>query len=624
MYIHSLYLFIRIPHMKYPTIHKTNAGKTPQLLDYQEAYDSFDWEKAKDEVVYFEDGTLNAAYNALDKHKGTETENKDALIYIDAENKEHRYSYSDLIKKTNQFANALNKISVQKGDRVFMFLPRIPELYISFLGTLKAGAIAGNLFAAFGREALEDRLKDSKAKVLVTNSELLERVKEVAHQLPHLESILLVDGERVEASGGEFLLPKGEGQDEGHGPSLHSYASLLSAASEDYEAMHMGEDAPSYMLYTSGTTGKPKGVIHAHGDIVQQQLTAKWILDIHQDDIYWCTADPGWVTGVVYGIIGPWANGVTQIVHGGRFDPDTWYSIIEKYQVSIWYTAPTAIRMLMTQPELLEKHDLSSVRYMASVGEPLNPEAIMWGQKHLNLPIHDNYWQTETGSIVIANYPCMDIKPGSMGRPFPGIEAAIIDNEGNELGPMQEGNIALKSIWPSRMKMVWGNKEKFASYFLDSQSSSNSSSSPSSPSSHSWYLTGDRGMRDEDGYFWFIGRDDDVIKTAGERVGPFEVESALVAHPAVAEAGVIGKPDEVRGAIIKAFIKLNPGFEGSEELKEEIQQFTKKELAGHAYPREIEFRDKLPKTRSGKIMRRVLKMEELGQDVGDISTMEEY
>jgi len=574
--------------MHYDPISKGELKKTPHLEDYEKTYTDFDWEEAKCLIEYFEDGTVNAAYNALDKHKGTEIEGKDALIYIDADNQEHRYSYGDLITKTNQFANVLNKISVQKGDRVFMFLPRIPELYISFLGTLKLGAIAGNLFAAFGREALQDRLSDSKAKVLVTCAELLPRVNEVKDQLPHLEHIIVVDAEPQ--SDKELDLRE-----------------AMKEASEEFEIAKLGEDSPSYMLYTSGTTGKPKGVIHAHGDIVQQHLTAKWILDIHEDDMYWCTADPGWVTGVVYGIIGPWSNGVTQIVHGGRFDPDTWYGIIEKYGVTIWYTAPTAIRMLMTSPELLEKHDMSSLRYIASVGEPLNPEAIIWGQKHLKLPIHDNYWQTETGSIVIANYPSMTIKPGSMGRPFPGIEADIIGEDGKPLGPMQEGDIALKKIWPSRMKMVWGNEEKFASYFKGD-----------------WYLTGDRGMKDEEGYFWFVGRDDDVIKTSGERVGPFEVESALVAHPAVAEAGVIGKPDEVRGAIIKAFIKLNPGQEGSDELVEEIQKFVKKQLAGHAYPREIEFRDKLPKTRSGKIMRRVLLKEELGEDVGDTSTMEVY
>jgi acetyl-CoA synthetase len=272
--------------------------------------------------------------------------------------------------------------------------------------------------------------------------------------------------------------------------------------------------------------------------------------------------------------------------------------------------------MLMTDGELLKKHDLSSLRFIASVGEPLNPEAIIWGQKNLNLPIHDNYWQTETGSIVVANYASMDIRPGSMGRPFPGIQAAIVDNEGNELPANTEGNLCFKPGWPSMMKTIWNNPERFEKYFLGTKNSK--------LATDSWYLTGDRAWKDDDGYYWFVGRDDDVIKTAGERVGPFEVESALMTHPAVAEAGVIGKPDPVRGAIIKAFIKLKPGHEGTEALKTEIQQYMKKELAGHAYPREIEFRDTLPKTRSGKIMRRVLKQQELGEDVGDTSTMEEY
>ncbi|MDP2691641.1 MAG: acetate--CoA ligase [Candidatus Gracilibacteria bacterium] len=573
--------------MNYPLISKSQNNITPNFPDYQKTYKEFSWEKGRKEIAYFDDGTVNIAHNALDKWKGSETEHKTAFIWEDDETS-RSFTYGDLIAETNKFANMLSKLGIQKGDRVFMFLPRIPELYISFLGTLKVGAIAGNLFAAFGYEALEDRLADSEAKVLVTTHELEERVKKVKDQLPHLKHIILVDAEATE-----------------HGEI--SYSREMKAASDQFETAHMQESDPSYMLYTSGTTGKPKGVVHTHGDIVQEHITGKWILDMKANDIYWCTADPGWVTGVVYGIISPWSNGLTQLVHGGRFDPDRWYSLIEKHQVTVWYTAPTAIRMLMTNPELLKKHNLSSLRYVCSVGEPLNPEAIVWGQKYLNLPIHDNYWQTETGSIVIANYLSMDIKPGSMGKPFPGIHAGIIDDEGGELGPGKEGDLALKKGWPSMMKEIWKNPKKYESYFKGD-----------------WYITGDRAMKDEDGYFWFIGRADDVIKTSGERVGPFEVESALLKHPAVAEAGVIGKPDEVRGEIIKAFIKLKPGQEGSEALKEEIQKFIKEELAGHAYPREIEFRDTLPKTRSGKIMRRVLKMEELGQDVGDTSTMEEY
>jgi acetyl-CoA synthetase len=609
--------------MKYEPI-KKSLKITPHLQDYDQTCRDFTWDEAQKEVAHFSDGTTNIAYNALDRHLGTDTENKTAMIWVN-EKETKSYTFSELSKKTNQFANVLKKYGVAKGDRVFMFLPRIPELYISFLGALKLGAIAGNMFAAFGYEALEDRLKDSGAKVLVTTPELLERVNKIRNNLPELQHIFLVEvsaaGEGKGAPGEESSL-LGRELERGMDAAEIPYWPEMNEASEEFEVAHMDSEDPSYILYTSGTTGKPKGVVHTHGDIVQQHLTTKWILDLHPEDAYWCTADPGWVTGVVYGIIGPWSNGITQIVYDGRFDPDIWYGLIEKYKVTVWYTAPTAIRMLMTDGELLKKHDLSSLRYIASVGEPLNPEAIVWAQKNLNLPIHDNYWQTETGSIVVANYASMDIRPGSMGRPFPGIHAGIVDNEGNELPSNTEGNLCFKPGWPSMMKTIWNNPERFEKYFLNP--SQGSQGSHTSQQSHPWYLTGDRAWKDEDGYFWFVGRDDDVIKTAGERVGPFEVESALMTHPSVAEAGVIGKPDPVRGEIIKAFIKLKPGQTPSEELKEEIQKYMKKELAGHAYPREIDFVEKLPKTRSGKIMRRVLKMKEMGQDVGDVSTMEEY
>jgi len=362
------------------------------------------------------------------------------------------------------------------------------------------------------------------------------------------------------------------------------------------------------MLYTSGTTGKPKGVIHRHYAILQEYITAKWVLDLKEEDVYWCTADPGWVTGIAYGILGAWANGASAIVFDGRFDTDVWYKIIEDYKVSVWYTAPTAVRMLMAKgTEVVRKYNLSSLRHLASVGEPLNPEAIMWGLKAFNLPFHDNWWQTELGAICISNYPCMNIKPGSMGKPIPGVTAAIIDEDGKEMDFGKEGNIALKPNFPSLMKGIWKRHQKYESYF-----------------ENGWYISGDRGWQDKDGYFWFVGRADDVIKTSGERVGPFEVESALVEHEGVVEAGVIGKPDAMRGEIIKAFVVLKDGVKGTESLKGELSEFVKKHLAGHAYPREIEFIDKLPKTRSGKIMRRILKAKELGLPIGDTSTLEEY
>jgi acetyl-CoA synthetase len=348
-------------------------------------------------------------------------------------------------------------------------------------------------------------------------------------------------------------------------------------------------------------------VVHAHQAVMQEHLSAKWVLDLKEDDIYWCTADPGWVTGIAYGILGSWSNGATSVVYEGRFNPREWYRVVEEYEVSVWYTAPTAIRMLMKAGlDIAQEFDLSHLRHLASVGEPLNPEAIRWGLKAFGLPFHDTWWQTETGSILIANYPSVPIKLGSMGRPFPGIKAAIIDDEGKELPPGKPGNLAIEPGWPAMLRTVWQNQPKYDEYFRGG-----------------WYLSGDKAYQDEDGYFWFIGRADDVIKTAGERVGPFEVESALVEHPAIAEAGVIGKPDPMMGEIIKAFIVLDPGFEPSAELEGEIKAFMKKSLAGHAYPREIEFSENLPKTQSGKIMRRVLKARELGLPVGDLSTLED-
>jgi acetyl-CoA synthetase len=454
------------------------------------------------------------------------------------------------------------------------------------------GAIAGTMFAAFQEIALMDRLEDSEASVVITSPELYPRIENIRSKLPNLEKVVIIE------RGGE--LPEGD--------HIISYSQEMQNASSDFEVAHMSKDDYSYMLYTSGTTGKPKGVVHAHYDVLQAMVSTKYSLDVQDDDVYWCTADLGWVTGVVYGVLGIWGLGGTSVIFDGRFSPDAWYKVLQDNKVTIWYSAPTAIRMLMGAPVSPKDYDLSSLRHLCSVGEPLNPEAIWWGLDAFGLAFHDTWWQTEQGSITITNYPCMDVRPGSMGRPLPGIEAAVIDDAGKEVADGKEGDLVLKaSTVSSLMKTIWGNKDKFDSYFIGD-----------------WYISGDRAVKDKDGYFWFVGRADDVINTAGERVGPFEVESALVEHPAVVEAGVIGKPDPVRGQIIKAFVVTKPGVAQHDELKNEIQAFVKKHLAGHAYPREIEFIDKLPKTRSGKIMRRILKSQELGEDVGDTSTLEDY
>lgn len=562
---------------------------SPNLEDYGKVYKDFDWKNVYDELDWFDGHKINAAYNAIDRHLKTHRKNKVALFYEDEKGAKQKYTFEELAKISNKIGNYLKQIGVDRGDRVFIFLPRIPYLYFSFLAILKIGAIAGTLFSAFYETALFDRLDNSQAKILLTNSELAPRLDSIRHKLPYLQKIILVDD------------PK--------------FLSEVDKSSENLHIAHMNPDDYAFMLYTSGTTGKPKGVVHRHLAILSEHMTAKYVLDLHDEDTYWCTADPGWVTGIAYEILGSWSCGVTSVVYSGRFDPQKWYQILEDYKVNVWYTAPTAVRMLMASgTELVKKYDLSSLRHLLSVGEPLNPEAVKWGIEAFGRPFHDTWWQTETGAICIANYPILDIKIGSMGKPVPGLTAAIIDDRGSELPVGKEGNLALKKGWPSMMKTIWHRHVKYESYFIKD-----------------WYISGDRAWKDKDGYFWFIGRADDVIKTSGERVGPFEVESALVAHPAVVEAGVIGKPDPLRGEIIKAFVVLKSQYSSHlsdlsyvNNIKEELSQFVKKHLAGHAYPREIEIVDKLPKTRSGKIMRRILKAKEMGLPVGDTSTLEEY
>lgn len=570
-------------NMKSGAIKHPKLKVQPNMKDYEKARKSFDWEDAKKEVVWMGD-RLNIAHSIMDSHAQTDLKNKVAL-YWDSDNESGALTFMQMSELSNKFANVLTDIGVKKGDRVFMFLPRVPEMYVSFLGTLKTGAVAGTMFAAFGPNGIKERLKDSAAKVVVTNSSLKRRLYKVKSELPDLERIVVVG--------------KSEGKEV-------SYSKSMSSASDVFKVARTKPTDDAFMLYTSGTTGSSKGVVHSHMAVVHEHMTAKWVLDLRKDDVYWCTADPGWVTGVAYGIIGCWSNGATSVAYNGRFDPEKWYSILDKYNVSVWYTAPTAIRMLMAAGDrLVKKHNLKNIRHMCSVGEPLNPEAVRWGMKVFGKPFHDTWWQTETGGIMISNYPCMDIKPGSMGKPFPGVVAAVVDENGKRLKTGEEGNLAIKPRWPSMMKKVWRRPDKYKSFF-----------------SHGWYFSGDRAYIDKDGYFWFVGRADDVIKTSGERVGPFEVESALVEHPAVVEAGVIGKPDKMRGEIIKAFVVLSKGYKGSDRLSDELKKFVKKQLAGHAYPREIEFVQSLPKTKSGKIMRRFLKLKEMGLPVGDTSMME--
>ncbi|MEK4230353.1 acetate--CoA ligase [Solibacillus sp. FSL H8-0538] len=558
------------------------------LKSYEETAANHDWKETEKEFSWYETGKVNIAYEAIDRHTETFRKNKVALYYNDGVRKE-AYSFNDMKMMTNKAANVLKgTTNMKKGDRMFVFMPRSPELYFSLLGALKMGVIVGPLFEAFMEGAIYDRLSDSEAVAIVTTPSLLNRVP--LEKLPHLKTVFLV-GDDIEET-----------------EKIVDFNKQMATASSHFDIEWVDKEDGMLLHYTSGSTGTPKGVLHVHYAMVQQYQTAQWVLDLKEQDIYWCTADPGWVTGTAYGIFGPWLNGVTNLILGGRFSPQAWYGAIQDYRVTVWYSAPTAFRMLMgAGPNILENYDLSSLRHVLSVGEPLNPEVIRWGMDELNHRIHDTWWMTETGGHMICNYPSLDIKPGSMGKPVPGIFATIVDDSGNVVPPYTMGNLAIQRGWPAMMRQIWGNPERYESYFLKGE----------------WYVSGDSAYMDDEGYFFFQGRVDDVIMTAGERVGPFEVESKLLEHPDVIEAGVIGKPDPVRGEIIKAFVSLREGVQPTEALEADIKEFVKKGLSAHAAPREIEFKEKLPKTRSGKIMRRVLKAWELNLPAGDLSTMED-
>ncbi|SFE83312.1 acetate--CoA ligase [Alteribacillus iranensis] len=562
-----------------------DMDQTANLQNYEQTVKDMNWKDIEKHFTWSDTGKVNMVHEAIDRHVEEGKGNKVALIYADSQ-REETFTYSELKDLSTRFANGLRDNGITKGDRVFIFMPRSPELYISMLGILRIGAIAGPMFEAFMEGAVKERLSDSGAKAVVTTPELLDRIPD--NDLPDLEYVILA------------------GADERTKNNQLLFKDLINSKDEHTIEWVDREDG-MLLIYTSGSTGKPKGVLQAHDAMLHQYLAGKWVYDLKEDDVYWCTADPGWVTGTSAGMWAPWLNGVTNVVRGGRFDAEEWFSTLEKHKVSVWFSAPTAFRLLMSSgDELPNKYDLSHLRHMLSAGEPLNPEVIRWGQEALKLRIHDNWWMTETGAPVCANFRCNPIRPGSMGKPLPGIEVSIIDDNGEELPARRMGNLAIKPTWPAMVRTVWNNPERYEQYFLNG-----------------WFISGDTAYKDEEGYFWFEGRVDDVINTSGERVGPFEVESKLVEHPAVAEAGVIGVPDPVRGEVIKAFLTLREGYEESEELLEEIRQHVKTKLAAHAAPRQFEIRDSIPKTRSGKIMRRVLKAWELNLPTGDLSTMEE-
>ena len=576
-------------------IHKSRAEfrTAPHLTDA--VYSAFSWQAVRNELSGLPGGGLNIAHEAVERHARGPRRNHVAFRFLEGD-LQRDMSYAELSGLTNRFAHVLRGLGVGPGDRVFVLTGRIPELYVSVLGSFKNGSVVSTLFSAFGPEPIATRMNLGEAAVLVTTPELYRRkVAGIRERIPTLRHVLLAG-----AAGAAADIP-----------GTLDLRDLMSEAEDSAVCAATRPEDLALLHFTSGTTGTPKGAMHVHEAVVTHWATGKYALDLHPEDVFWCTADPGLVTGTSYGIIAPLLHGVTSIVDAGDFDAERWYRILEEQGVSVWYTAPTAIRMLMKAgPDLARRHAFPRLRFVASVGEPLNPEAVWWGQETLGLPIHDNWWQTETGGIMIANTPALDIKPGSMGRPLPGIEAAIVqhheDGGVSVIGaPDQEGELALKRGWPSMLRGYLNDEARYRKCFAGD-----------------WYLTGDLARRDADGYFWFVGRADDVIKSAGHLIGPFEVESALMEHPAVAEAGVIGKPDETVGEVVKAFVSLKAGYVADEALRKQLLGHARKKLGAAVAPKEIDFLPSLPRTRSGKIMRRLLKARELGLPEGDTSTLE--
>ncbi len=571
-------------------IAKGEPKVAPNLARYDEACRTFTWEWARSLLDGLPAGGLNIAHEAVDRHVAGRGD-KVALRFVPRAGGTRDVSYRELSQATARFANLLEGMGLAAGERVFTLCGRIPELYVAALGTLKARCVFSPLFSAFGPEPIAQRMSIGGARLLVTTAALYQRkVAGLREQFPDLEVLIVGDGEAPEGT--------------------RCYQREMAAASPHYTIAATDPETLALLHFTSGTTGRPKGAMHVHQAVVAHHATARFALDLHEDDVFWCTADPGWVTGTSYGIVAPLTHGVTSIVDEAEFDGNRWYEILEQHAVTVWYTAPTAIRRLMKMGgEPGRGGALERLRFMASVGEPLNPEAVRWSNEVFGMPFHDNWWQTETGGIMVSNFVAMDVKPGSMGRPLPGIEAAVVERSKGGVKPVDQpdvqGELALKRGWPSMFRGYLHESERYAKSFAGD-----------------WYLTGDLVRRDDEGYYWFVGRADDVIKSAGHLIGPFEVESALVEHPAVAEAAVIGIPDEVAGELVKAFVSLKPGHQPSEALNRDILAHARRRLGPAVAPRAIEFRADLPKTRSGKIMRRLLKARELGLPEGDLSTLE--
>jgi len=580
------------------TIRKTSTpgGISHYLTDYDTARRQFSWQEARRALTGSADSRLNMAREAVDRWVRVGSGDRVAARFIDRDWNRADVTYAELQRRSNRFACVLGSLGIERGAAIATLLGRVPELFAVGLGTLRAGNVFCSLFSAFGPEPLKTRLQLGHVRALVTTEGLYRRkVAAIREVLPELRHVLIV------REGAQGDLPVGTAD----------FAQLMSRASETYETAPTRDADLALLHFTSGTTGKPKGVTLTHAAVIAQHATSQLVLDLHPEEVFWCTADPGWVTGIAYGLIGPLTCGVTMIVDREEFDPQRWYRILEEERINVWYTAPTAIRMLMKAgTALARERKYAPLRHMASVGEPLNAEAVSWGVEAFGMPFHDTWWQTESGAIMIANFAACDVLPGSMGRAVPGIEAQVVRRAaGGKLevieSPDDIGEIALRPGWPSMFSSYLENPERYQASFVDG-----------------WYLAGDLARRDREGYFWFIGRADDVIKSAGHLISPFEIESVLMTHPAVAQVGVIGVPDPIAGQAVKAFVELRDGFEASEELRRKIMGHARRLLGAAVAPREIAFQESLPRTRSGKIMRRLLRARELGLPEGDLSTLE--
>ncbi|TXS33598.1 acetate--CoA ligase [Streptomyces sp. ms191] len=579
---------------------------SPVMPDYDSARATFSWRRERSRLAGLPDGGVNIGYEAVDRHLRAGHGEHVALCCVARDGSVRTMTFARLAAESSRFAHVLGTLGLERGERVFTLLGRRSELYATVLGTLRAGRVLCPLSTGSGAEPVALRMKAGNARALVTTREQYERkVAPIRSRLPHLRHVLLLDP--------------------GADPPADtlSFPALTRAAPDEYTVAPTDPAEPALLQFTSGTTGAPKGAIHEHEAVLAHHVTAAYALDLHEGDVFWCTADPGWVTGMSYGIIAPLTHGVTTVVDEGDFSPARWYGILANQRVTVWYTTPAALRMLMRaaprggDPSPAVRHDLSALRFVASAGEPLAAEAVLWGREALGVPVHDTWWQTETGAVMIANFAADPVRPGSMGRPLPGVEAGVLacgeDGRAAVTGghvrvlrePGAQGELALRAGWPSMFRGYLHEPHRYEASFADG-----------------WYLTGDLVSRDGDGWYWFVGRADDVIRSAGHLIGPFEVESVLREHPAVAEAGVIGRPDRLAGAIVKAFVLPRPECPPDPELRRDVMAFARRRLGPAVAPREIEFVDDLPRTRGGKVMRRLLRAREPGLPEGDLGTPE--